>query len=82
MGTEGELIVICCIECQTDREVPGTHTAWQSGECPSCGSIGWAYPQDLARDDLYHALRPAAPRLRGEELRTSLAHPFPGPPPG
>jgi hypothetical protein len=71
---EGELVVITCLNpaCLECREVEST-AARDTGACPSCHSLGWAEPIDLARDERWWIEHPLPePRLAGEELRDAL----------
>jgi hypothetical protein len=42
---ETSLSPIECLCCGTVRQVPNVHT--DSGECSSCGSMGWEFPEAL-----------------------------------
>jgi hypothetical protein len=70
-ATGGGEVVIACLGCLLDREVPDGQRV---GACPGCNYVGWSRIEDLARDDLWWELHPLPePRLDGDELRAALA---------
>ena len=59
-----------CLACGERRSlVAGAHTHLATGECPRCGYVGWAQPDDLSEKSR-RALRDRPLELRSHCLST------------
>ena len=58
-----------CLACGARRAlVPGVHSHLATGECPRCGYVGWALPDDLSEQSR-RALRDRPLELRNLHYR-------------